>query len=106
MAKTLSAKVGEYTNSENQTKGEYVRVGVMLQGNDSGEFLLLDPSVNIAGCLTKQNLLNHKAGKQIRDSLLVSIFDDSNKQSGQQSQPIPNQPRATESATYDSDVPF
>lgn len=89
MAKRLVIKTGEYTNGQGETKGEYTRVGVMMDG-DNGPYLLLDPCVNLAGCLTKQNMMNHKNGKQVRDSLLVSVFEDDNQQQrpqqGQQQQ--------------------
>ena len=35
MAKRLAATVGEYTNQQNETKGEYVRLGVLMAGNDN-----------------------------------------------------------------------
>jgi len=105
MAKTLSAKVGEFTNQQGETKGQFTRIGVLMQGNDGGEFLLLDPTVNIAGCLTKQNMLNHKNGKPIRDSLLVSIYDNSNQktapnQTGNQAQ------QQSGGEAFDDDIPF
>jgi uncharacterized membrane protein YgcG len=82
MAKRLAAKVGEY-QKDGQTKGEYARLGVIMQ-NDNGEYLLLDPSVSIAGVLAKQNALAAQKGGQQRDMVMVSIFDDS--QQGQQQQ--------------------
>ena len=95
MAKRLAVKTGEYTNSQGETKGEYTRLGVLMDG-DNGPYLLIDPAVNLAGCLMKQNMMNHKAGKQVRDSLMVSVFDDTQQQTGQ------NQP----SAMPDDDLPF
>ena len=87
MAKRLVIKTGEYTNNQNETKGEYTRLGVMMDG-DNGPYLLLDPCVNLAGCLTKQNMMNHKHGKQVRDSLMVSVFEeDGQRQSAPQQQP-------------------
>ena len=95
MAKRLAVKTGEYTNSQGETKGEYTRLGVLMDG-DNGPYLLIDPAVNLAGCLMKQNMMNHKAGKQVRDSLMVSVFDDTQQQTGQ------NQPNAMP----DDDLPF
>lgn len=94
MAKRLVAKVGEY-QKENETKGEYAEVGVILSG-DNGEFALLDPGVNIAGLLIRQNALAAKHGKPQRDKLMVSIFEKdnqnqqhstNNQQGGYQQQP-------------------
>ena len=62
MSKRLSAKTGEYIDKQtNETKGEYVQIGVILN-NDNGEFLLLDPTVSLAGVLAKQNALEFKKG--------------------------------------------
>ena len=99
MAKRLAVKTGEYTNSQGETKGEYTRLGVLMDG-DNGPYLLIDPAVNLAGCLMKQNMMNHKAGKQVRDSLMVSVFDDSQQQNQQQG----GQPQ--HNAMPDDDLPF
>jgi len=84
MAKRIVAKTGEY-QKDGQTKGEYTKLGVMLN-NDNGEYMLLDPSVSLAGLLIKQNALAAKTNGQQRDMLMVSIFDDDNQnqQQGQQ----------------------
>lgn len=81
MAKRLVAKTGEYTNQQQELKGEYTKVGVMLSSNN-GEYMLLDPSVSLAGILAKQNALAMKKGGEIRDSVMISIFEDDNQ--GQQ----------------------
>lgn len=104
MAKNLSCKVGEFTNQQGETKGSYVRLGALMQGQDGGEYLILDPTVSLAGCLTRQNMLNHKAGKPVRDSLMVSVFDNSNQQQKAPKQ-ASNAPQQQQ-PTYDSDVPF
>ena len=82
MAKRLAAKTGEFQNQQGETKGEYARLGVVMQGTD-GEFLLLDPTVSLAGVLVKQNALAMAQGKQVRDSVLVSIFNDDNQNQNQ-----------------------
>mgnify|MGYP003681243235 CR=1 FL=1 len=84
MAKRIVAKTGEYQNQQNETKGEYTKLGVMLN-NNNGDYMLLDPSVNLAGVLIKQNALAAKTGKEQRDMVMISIFDDENQ--GQQQQP-------------------
>ena len=78
MAKRIVAKTGEYTNQQNEQKGEYTKLGVILS-NDNGEYMLLDPSVSLAGVLIKQNALAAKSGGQQRDMLMVSIFEDDNQ---------------------------
>ena len=79
MAKRIVCKTGEYTNAQNEKKGEYTKLGVILS-NENGEYILLDPIVSLAGALIKQNALAAKTGGQQRDMLMVSIFDDDNQQ--------------------------
>jgi len=83
MTKRIVAKTGEY-QKEGATKGEYTKLGVMLN-NQNGEYMLLDPSVSLAGLLIKQNALAAKTNGQQRDMVMISIFDDDNQQQGQQS---------------------
>lgn len=74
MSKDLVIKVGEY-EKEGETKGEYLKVGVILSG-ENGEYALLDPSVSLSGALIKQRIMN--AGKQNKgkgDMVMCSIFD-------------------------------
>lgn len=71
MSRDLVIKVSEYTNREGETKGEYRKLGVILDG-ENGPYALIDPTVDLAGCLVKQRLMNpNKAG----NSVLCSIFD-------------------------------
>lgn len=93
MAKRVVAKVGTYTNQQGEVKGEYQRLGVMMQ-SDNGEYMLLDPCINLAGVLIKQNALAAKEGKPQREMVMISIFDDSNQQQGwgQPNQPNNGQP--------------
>lgn len=123
MAKRLVAKVDEY-EKDGQTKGKYVEVGVILS-NENGEYALLDPSVNLAGVLQKQNMLGRKKQHQPRDMVAASIFDNSNqgqqqnqqqgiwnnqqqqsvqqqKQNNQNQQPQYNEPPMD----FDDDIPF
>ena len=77
--KRLTAKVDEY-QKDGQTKGKYIELGVLNTANDGGEYILLDPTVNLAGVLVKQNAMNAQHGKPAKTSIMVSVFD------GQQSQ--------------------
>ena len=79
MAKRIVAKTGSFTNQQNEVKGEYTKLGVILT-NDNGEYMLMDPCINLAGVLLKQNALAAKTGGQQRDMVMVSIFDDDNNQ--------------------------
>lgn len=74
MAKRLVAKTGEY-QKDGQTKGRYTDLGVILS-NNNGDYMLLDPTINLAGVLAKQNAMARQSGGQERDSVMVSIFDN------------------------------
>jgi len=90
--KRLAIKVGEFTGKDGKTKGDYIRLGSIMQSKDGGEYMLLDPSVSLAGALIKQNAYNNSQKKPMRPSLMVSVFDD-NRQRANNSQ-AQNQPPA------------
>ena len=97
MSKKLIAKVGTYQKN-GETKNEYDELGVMLE-NDNGPYILLDPSINLAGVLIKQNIQAFAEGKQARSNVMVSVFDSeqqsqsSNGQANQYNQQQPQQPQ-------------
>jgi hypothetical protein len=101
--KRLSAKVGEY-QKDGQTKGEYVKIGVIMSG-DNGEYMLIDPSVNLAGVLVKQNVLADKQGKPQRDSVMASVFDDSQQNNNQGFQQPMQQPQKPMQGGYQQQAP-
>ena len=108
MTKRLAIKVGEFTNQQGETKGEYARLGVMMDGQN-GPYLIIDPTVSLAGCMAKQNMMNHKAGKEVRDSVMVSVFDDSQQnqqQGGQQQAPQQQQQQQQQGGFDPNDPPF
>ena len=101
MTKRIVAKTGEY-QKDGANKGEYMKLGVMLN-NANGEYMLLDPSVNLAGVLIKQNVLAAKAGGQQRDMVMISIFEDDNQQQQapqQQNQGFSNQSQQQQQQQY------
>lgn len=106
MTKRLVAKIDEY-QKDGQTKGKYIEIGVILS-NDNGEYALIDPTVNLAGVLTKQNMLGRKKQQQPRNNVMCSIFDNSQQQQwGQPQQQQQYQPQHNEPpADYDDDIPF
>ena len=90
MSKDIVAKTGEYTNREGEKKSEWTKVGVLMS-NDNGEYILLDPTINLSGVLQKQNMLaveQKKAGNEkarTGKAVMCSVFDrDQNQQGGQQ----------------------
>ena len=89
MSKRLTAKVGEF-QKDGATKGRYVNIGAILQ-NDNGEYLLLDPSINLAGVLIQQNAIKGEN----RTNVLVSIFSDDRQQASQGAAGATNQAPAS-----------
>ena len=84
MTKRIAARIGSY-EKDGQTKGEYVDIGVILN-NNNGEYVLLNPTVDLAGVLMKQGMLAQEDGKKARGSVLASVFDsDLQQNNGQQS---------------------
>ena len=73
--KKLSAKTGEY-QKDGATKGRYVNIGVLQQSSDGGEYVLLDPTVSLAVILAAQNALAVSQGKEIRDRVMVGVFEE------------------------------
>lgn len=97
MTKRLLAKVGTYTNAQNEQKNEYVKIGILKQGDQGGEYMIIDPTVNLAGVLMKQNALAAKENKQQRDAVMISVFENDNQsqqQGGYQQQGGFNQPQS------------
>lgn len=80
MAKRMVAKTGEY-QKDGQTKGRYTEIGIILS-NDKGEFMLLDPAINLAGILLQQNILAANGSGRVSDKVMVSVFDNDNNQRG------------------------
>lgn len=107
MSRDIVAKTGEYTNQAGEQKGEWTKIGVILS-NHNGEYILLDPAVNLAGVLAKQNMLAIEKRKQGDDkartgkAVMCSIFDRNQDQQSDQS--TQSAPAASES--FDDDIPF
>ncbi len=80
MTKRLSAVVGEYTNKENQQKAEWVNIGIIGVGKNNKEYVLLDPTINLAGILLKQNVLAQKRNEAPSDMIMASIFEEQQTQ--------------------------
>lgn len=84
MTKRLVAVTGEYVSKQdNQQKAEYTEIGVIITGQNGKDYALLDPAINLAGVLLKQNALAAKRGEAPRDRVMLSLFEQDNQQ-GQQ----------------------
>ena len=82
--KKLVAKVGEYTRN-GETKGRYVNLGVLMDGND-GQYILMDPFVSTAAAFSAQQAYNASQGKAPGDRLMVSLFEEQGQQQQQAAQ--------------------
>lgn len=80
MAKDIVVKVGSYEKGGEQ-KGEWTKIGTILE-NDNGEFVILEPTVDLAGCMMLQRLEAAKQGKKPGDKLIASIFDRDGQSGG------------------------
>jgi DNA segregation ATPase FtsK/SpoIIIE-like protein len=85
MAKRLVAVTGEYQSKDGQQKAEYTEIGVIITGKNGKDYALIDPAINLAGVLLKQNVLAVKRGEQPSDKVMTSIFEQDNQQGQQQS---------------------
>jgi hypothetical protein len=106
MAKRIAAKTEEY-QKDGETKGKWIQIGVILE-NDNGEYILLDPTVNLSGVLQKQNMLAAKklredanAKAKIGDSIMCSVFTDDN-----QSQSAAAEQAPAQGGGFDDDIPW
>ena len=93
MTKRIAARIGSY-EKDGQTKGEYVDIGVILNNSD-GEYVLLNPTVDLAGVLMKQRMLAQETGKKSGGSVIASVFDSDRQQNNGQ-----------QSSSNDDQVPF
>ena len=91
MTKRLVAVTGNYTNKEGQEKAEYTEIGVIITGKNGKDYALLDPAINLAGVLLKQNTLAAKRGEAPSDRVMLSVFEQDNQQGQQQQYQQPAQ---------------
>ena len=63
----VAVKIGSY-EKDGETKGKYLNIGVVLEG-DNGLYMLLDRTFNPAGVLNPQG----------RETVLLSFFDPKSK---------------------------
>jgi hypothetical protein len=88
MTKRLVAVTGEYlSKQDNQQKAEYTEIGVIITGKNGKEYALLDPAINLAGVLMKQNILAAKRNEPPSDRIMLSIFEQQAQGAPQQQQP-------------------
>jgi hypothetical protein len=94
MPKRITAKIDTY-EKDGEVRGKYVDIGVVLSGQ-YGEYILLNPTVDLAGVMLRQRLLDpKKAGS----SVMCNIFDNDAQQNAA---PSPD----ADLAVDDEDIPF
>lgn len=107
----LAVKIGSYKDRSGQEKGQWQRVGAVMQNDDGGKFIMLERWFNPAGVPNPDN----------RSNLLLSMFeprqydDDGGQQRGngggqrqQSSQQQRRQAPPTDNgfSNQDDDIPF
>lgn len=72
----LAVKVGTY-QKDGQTKNKYTGIGSIIEKDDGGRFMLLDPMINLAAVPREAN----------RDMVMVSMFEPKEKPSSNNETP-------------------
>ncbi len=98
--KDLCVVVGEY-EKDGQTKKRWQTIGALMETKDGGQFVLLDPLVNLAA-------IQREAG---RDRIIVSLFDpkgDNKPVHGDSAYKAAQQMQApiTPASDFDDSIPF
>jgi hypothetical protein len=88
----IAVKVGEYTDREGNTKGRYMNVGAVIQG-DKGPYIVLDRTFNPAGVPNPDG----------RSSVLLSLFAPKDADQRPQAKPA-SQPAGGDG--FDDDIGF
>lgn len=97
----LAVKTGTYQDREGNTKGRWLNVGAVMQGDDGSQFAMIQRTFNPAGVPD----LSGKGG----ESVLVSMFEPKQRDGGGQQQAPAQQTQTQQSqgtAEDDSDIPF
>lgn len=80
----LAVVVGSYPDPQTGVnKNRYQNIGTVLEKDDGGKFILLDPLINLAAIPRGQG----------RDMIMVSMFEPKENNQGQQSAPQNSQPQ-------------
>lgn len=93
MTKRIVAVTGEYQNGQGEQKAEFTNIGIVGVSSNGKEYVLLDPSVSIAGVLAKQNALAFKRGEPIKDMVMCGVFENDSSQNQPQQQSGWGQPQ-------------
>lgn len=90
MAKQIFAVTGEYTKQDGTQGANFTEIGAIMVSQNGREYALLDPTVNLAGVLLKQNAIAMAKGEQLRDMVMCSVKERQPQQSNYGNQPTQN----------------
>lgn len=84
MAKQIIAVTGEYQKQDGTQGANFAEIGVVMTSQNGRDYALLDPTINLAGILLKQNAIAVAKGEQPRDMVMCSVKE---RQPGNNAQP-------------------
>lgn len=99
MAKQIIAVTGEYQKQDGTQGANFAEIGVVMTSQNGRDYALLDPTINLAGILLKQNALAAAKGEQPRDMVMCSVKErqqgnNAKTQQGYNQEPQQRQPPA------------
>jgi hypothetical protein len=71
----IAVRIGTYSK-DGQDKGRYETIGTLFQGDDGSYFGSIDAYYDLGKLHDLQRRDDHKRGREVRDSLSVTIFTD------------------------------
>lgn len=71
----IAARIGTY-QKDGQDRGRYVTLGTLFKGEDGSYFGSLDGYYDLGQILGMQRRDDHKRGRELRDSLSVTVFSE------------------------------
>ena len=73
MAKQIIAVTDEYQKQDGTQGANFAEIGIVNTSQNGREYALLDPCVNLAGILIKQNAMALAKGEPARDMVMCSV---------------------------------
>lgn len=97
----IAVVTGTYTDSQGQTKKRYQNVGAVMEGQEGGQFIMLNAWFNPAGIPRKEGSESVLLSCFVpRDNSQPSASNQGQQQSRQQSAPKP------QNNGFEDDIPF
>lgn len=97
--KRITAKIDEY-EKDGETKGKYIDIGV-VGTSQHGEYIILNPEVNLAGVALRQRMLAANKGEKPKGTgVMCSVWDNEPRQQAPDDYGPPPQ------EDFDDDIPF